>query len=1328
MSPRRRKLIRRITIAGGAFVLTLALLLGAFQFVFSRVPEYRVQLQDWLSERTGLAIEFSRLSARLRKYGPELVFRDAIVRSPDRTIVLATARRGSVGFDLWTSLRTGRLTAGRFSLTSPEIGLIRTREGGIQLVGQYALPDRDTSKPFPIEKLPVGEFWVTNAVVSFRDEATGRGPWALSGVSFSLDRRPGALELAGNAVLPAALGESLTFTATAQGALEQSAALVTKFSVEGKLLDLAGWADVLPDEWPAPETGHGSLRVTGTMLGTQLTRVATQVDFSNVAAVAPVWTIALPGADPLVAKPDETDASGSPAVAVVEASKSEPETALEPPAPAVADMLSYSRIAFAIEANRVGEGWKVSASDVAVARAKDVWRSAALSAQWSTNEAGGMTLEAKADHLALQSLWPLLGYLPESERLAQVRALRATGDIDNLTLNFQRGNAQEAPRYSLQADIRSAGISPVERAPGISSLTGRVQATHEGGQLLLNSTAVRFELPRMFRGPLDIQSVRGAIDWRREAAGLRLTSNDMRIETVDGNAVATLALMLPADGSSPLLEMKAQAQGLNAAATPKYLPADKLSPKTLDWLDRAFVTGRVAEAEVSYRGPMRSFPFRRGEGEFLVRGRVEGIEFNYQDGWTPATQLAAQVEFRNQGMRVRGGTAVLGDLRLANIAGEFADFRAGNIAVDAVASGDLDHALNFLQASPVSAALGETFQQLGGQGETESRVTLWLPMKRIADRRIAVASQLRDATVTLEGVDAPITNLTGTFNVKQSLPESAHLQGQWLGGPLSVTIEPEAAANRSVLTAKVQASADKLAALLHLPASVKIDGAANWRVRVPLAAGAGSRLAEKFVIDSTLNGMGADMPHPIGKPQAEVRPLHVELEYSGEEAMLARASLGDVRALLRMQHSPGGWSLDRGGVRADAIAAALPDHRGIRIEGSVDELTLDDWFALRDQRSGAGEGDGSKLSDVLHAVNLRVGMLRVFGFQFAEVRGIMQAVSSGWKIDVSGPNAAGSMQIPENFTGTQPLSASLERLIVTSDTDTERKPGKKSPSDPRTWPALRLFVANLKVDTHAIGTVDLRASRIVNGVQIDALTLVQDAAQGEATGQWLMTAEGERATLKAKLSSTDVGATLRGLNYTQFMEAKLGEISADLAWQGGFDGHFLGKASGTLTVKADNGQLLNVKPGAGRVLGLMSVGALPRRLALDFSDLIEKGLSFDSVHGDFELRNGDAFTTNLLLRGPAAEIGIAGRTGLGAHDYDQTAVVTGNLGATLPVAGALAGGPVVGAALLVFSRVFKEPLKGIVRGYYRISGSWDEPVVERVDAAGVREAAATETG
>src|SRR6188474_1796079 len=93
--------------------------------------------------RVGLVVEFSSLSTRWRAYGPELVFNEAAVRTPDRTRTLFIARRGSIAFDLWNSIANGRLTAGRFSLDAPEIALIRTREGKIQLLGQSALPERE---------------------------------------------------------------------------------------------------------------------------------------------------------------------------------------------------------------------------------------------------------------------------------------------------------------------------------------------------------------------------------------------------------------------------------------------------------------------------------------------------------------------------------------------------------------------------------------------------------------------------------------------------------------------------------------------------------------------------------------------------------------------------------------------------------------------------------------------------------------------------------------------------------------------------------------------------------------------------------------------------------------------------------------------------------------------------------------------------------------------------------------------------------------------------------------------------------------------------------
>jgi uncharacterized protein YhdP len=475
-------------------------------------------------------------------------------------------------------------------------------------------------------------------------------------------------------------------------------------------------------------------------------------------------------------------------------------------------------------------------------------------------------------------------------------------------------------------------------------------------------------------------------------------------------------------------------------------------------------------------------------------------------------------------------------------------------------------------------------------------------------------------------------------------------------------------------------------------------------------------------IESDLRGLGVALPEPVGKEESEVRAFQVTLEADGDHALLVRSWLGDVRAIVRVARSGDRWSLDRGGLRADGNAPALPSHRGLRIEGAVERFVLDDWLALRGDESsggGAGHGDGKTLSDYLQAANVRVGTFELAGYRWSDVRGMLQATTAGWRVDVDSPGAAGQVLIPEQFSGSQALRVTLARLALDKVESNGAGDGKDA-TDPRNIPNLQVHVGELSVGTRTLGTFDLQATRVPQGIRFDSASLHGASAHAEGQGDWLITPEGQRASLKATVTSDDVAATLRALNYGDMIEAKRGELHGDLKWSGGFDSGMLERAAGSITVRAENGQLVAVQPGAGRVLGLFSVAALPRRLALDFKDLTEKGLAFDSVQGDFELRDGNAFTSNLLLRGPAAEIGIAGRTGLASRDYDQTAVVTGNLGASLPVAGALAGGPAVGAALLLFSQVFKEPLKGITRGYYRITGPWENPTVERVDASAIK--------
>lgn len=1302
-------------------LLLIAALLGAFGIVVGRVPEYRVQVQDWLGDRTGLVIEFRSLSARLRLFGPELIFRDAVVRTPDRTQVLATARRGSVGFDIWSSLRNGQLSAGRFSLRSPQISLVRTREGRIQLLGQSALPQRTDMQPIAIEQLPTGRFRVTNAVVTFSDQVTGRGPWSVSGVSFDLTRNTNSMRLVGEASLPDSLGHMLKFSANAEGGLHQPDQVASTFRITGEGLDLGGWADVFPDDWPAPETGHGSLQIIGSLLGSQLTQLTANIDFRDISTALPLWSIPLPRAVPMRYEPDEGDEETAVAadafVAADEPDHDRSVDAEEDPLPHGPEIVSYQRVALSMRAQRTEGQWAVTVSDLDISRADQPWRSHRIEARFS-NADGVQHAELDVDRIVLDNIWPLLAYFPESEQLARLRALRATGVVEGLRAKFDRTDSQPAT-YAVDASLANVGFAPVLTAPGLTGIAGKLALTESGGTLDLQTGTVNFDLPRMFRDTLTAEAVAGTVNWSIDPTGVTARSEKLEVVSPDGSASAAVEVFVPRDGSSPVLRLAAQGKDLNVAATGKYVPGHKLSPKTLEWFDTAFVGGRISRATFELNGPVRTFPFRNGEGTFAADATVEDATLAYHEEWLPATGIDATVAFRNAGMTVNASAAQIGNVVAREATASIRDFKQNELRIKARASGELPDAFAFLQASPLKAALDPHLTNIDAQGELDADVQLYFPIKDMERRDVIVTARVSNATLAYGEEIAPIRGLRGSATIHNTLLEAAELEGRWLSGPLFVEVQPNDSTS-SLLAAHGRASAAALKTLLSIPQAIHISGETDWRASTTLSTG-GERPIESARLSLDLRDFGLDLPEPVGKEEGEAATLDVEMVLEKRDQVLARASLDKLRALISIRNRSGEWRLDRGGVRADGIAASLPSHAGFRIEGTIERFVLDDWLDLRDE----GSGPGKPLSTYLQGANVRIGEFEMFGYRWQDLRGILQATSAGWRVDVSGAGAAGQVLIPEPFIGSSPLRAALERLVLTKvDGEQSDDAEVDSDVDPRDVPSLDVHVVDLTLGQRSIGAVDLLASRTAEGLKFDDVRISGESVRAEARGQWFVSPQGQRSALTATVTSTDVASTLEALDYTPFIEAQQGQIRADLNWPGGFDGNILEQASGSISVRAENGQIVNLQPGAGRMLGLFSVAALPRRLALDFSDLTDKGLAFDTIHGDFELRDGNAYTSNLLLRGPAAEIGIAGRTGFGTRDYDQTAVVTGNLGASLPVAGALAGGPAVGAALLLFSQVFKEPLKGITRGYYRITGSWENPTVERVGASDAKDATA----
>ena len=141
----------------------------------------------------------------------------------------------------------------------------------------------------------------------------------------------------------------------------------------------------------------------------------------------------------------------------------------------------------------------------------------------------------------------------------------------------------------------------------------------------------------------------------------------------------------------------------------------------------------------------------------------------------------------------------------------------------------------------------------------------------------------------------------------------------------------------------------------------------------------------------------------------------------------------------------------------------------------------------------------------------------------------------------------------------------------------------------------------------------------------------------------------------------------------------------------------------------------------GRLIGLLNLNVLPRRMTLDFSDVFGSGFTFDSITGDFSFDKGDAYTSNLSIISPAAQIALLGRVGLVAQDYDQQALVIPSVSENVPLLSALLGpiGIGIGVAYFVNQKTqlikfLPNTIEKLLQKEYHITGSWENPNVELV--------------
>ena len=317
---------------------------------------------------------------------------------------------------------------------------------------------------------------------------------------------------------------------------------------------------------------------------------------------------------------------------------------------------------------------------------------------------------------------------------------------------------------------------------------------------------------------------------------------------------------------------------------------------------------------------------------------------------------------------------------------------------------------------------------------------------------------------------------------------------------------------------------------------------------------------------------------------------------------------------------------------------------------------------------------------------------------------------SDWLATIDARELAGDVHWRSQGKGR--VSAQLTHFTFPKPT-----PGKLADTTPpKELPALDIVADNLVVGDKKLGRLELTAANEGLDWRIDRLTLTTPEASLSADGLWRGVAAQQRTSVNLKLEIRDIGKYLARLGYPGTVQRGSATLQGKLAWAGDPQTIDYPTLAGNLTLSAEKGQFLKIEPGIGKLLGILSLQALPRRITLDFRDIFSGGFAFDTMSGTATVAKGVLHLQDFVMQGPSAHVAMSGDIDLVQETQALKVRVVPSVGDSLAVAGGLMlANPIAGVASFLAQRLLKDPLGQVFAYEYLVTGSWADPKVEKVE-------------
>ena len=1271
--------------AFAAVVVLVATLFSAARLLLPYADQYNVEISERLSSYLDQPVSVRTLDAEWDAWGPSLILRDAEFLDTTGKHPVLQLEKIRLGFDLLDSMRQWQPIFSHITLVGVDLALTRSKLGEFSVEGISTGNGEVGQKPEDTARMMTwlfsqGRLGLENSNITWRDEMGAGRVIHFSAVNVSLHNDNDRHQLDASLALPRKLGKSLELRVDMHGNPLQVNGRRTQLYLAGEHVHLTELFEEQSLAGVNVSAKNASFQIWAGWKDGQLQQIKGNTDASGVALM---------------------------------------------PAKTVTDQktLSLDRLAADFDWQKVDNGWQFEADNLLLAQQSRQWQPSRVSLTLMETADAGTAFNAYASFLQLEDIDRLLSLFSIGGETLQkpLFEIRPRGEVRDAEIIWQTGDVL---RYHAYARLQNASVNAWQAVPAAQKVDGELWLDAEGGQVALQHAAVTLDFPDLFRWPLAVNELRGNIAWQQDGQHWRVIGRKLEASNADITTSATLDIVHDDAKKSPFMSLLVNVRDGDGSQVARYLPAGIMSPNAVNWLDKAIVGAHVISGGALFHGRLNEFPFDQGNGRFEVSFSTENASLNYAENWPPITDITANVHFLGRAMSVEAqkGKIFSNDIQWAKVS--IADMTTPPILlkVEGEVQGSTQEKLDYLVTSPpLYTAFAEHLEGMTAKGNSLLNLSLSLPIG--GDKPVQVDGWLtmKENTLSIPPLGQVLSNIGGRMEFFQAGLRAKNIQAELFGQATQINIATDETSVNSNVQIRAQGMFDApdLAARYLPPIKELLTGEGNWNIAFNIPLGGKNDDIQRVTVlraRTNLKGVEARLPPPFDKTAEEAGSLELRVDFPPKQLPVLRVNyegfvdgifaLGDISPDKTLSDNAVAKNSFRGEVRLNGGAAEMPTVPGLRLTGWMDNISLDDWRNL--QLTTTTKNDTS--APLFNSADIAVRKLELHGQQLQNVRFKLASVEKGLQADIDSKELKGRILLPHKMQD-GPIRADLEYCYLT-----EMSEGSNA-MDPRTLPELDFRIADFRYKNSKFGSIRLETASVADGMRIEQLVLKPRSTTITARGGWYVRGKQQHSNLQMHVESRNIGHTLKALDYVGGINKGKGSVDLELKWPGSFVDVDANGAQGRMSLSLKDGYLLDVDPGAGRMFGMLSIQTLPRRLLLDFSDVFREGFGFDRIRGSFTIEDGDAYTNNLYMEGPAARVEIAGRTGLAEQDYDQLVTVTPHVTDSLPILGVLAATPQVGAAILAFQKLFQPQIDDVTTNQYSITGNWNKPVIKKVKSS-----------